>query len=124
LTAEHDTRVRRVAEAVREELASLLTSEVKDPGAKSAVLTRVEMAKDLRSARVYVRLLEGGDDESRRRILTDALERASGMLRRELTQRLGLRFAPTLRFHYDQGQDNTNRVEQLLAEIAVERSKH
>jgi ribosome-binding factor A len=123
LTPEHQTRVRRVAEAVREELALLLTEEVKDPGAKSAVLTRVEMAKDLRSARVYVRLLEGGDDEGRRRILTEALERASGLLRRELTHRLGLRFAPTLRFHYDQGQDNTDRVEQLLAEIEVDRSK-
>jgi len=124
LTAEHDTRVRRVAEAVREELASLLNSEVKDPGAMSAVVTRVEMTKDLRSARVFVRLLEAGDNEGRRRILTDALERASGMLRREITQRLGLRFAPTLDFRYDQGQDNTDRVEQLLAEIAAERSKH
>jgi ribosome-binding factor A len=123
LTAEHQTRVRRLSEAVREELASLIANEVKDPGAVGAVVTRVEMADDLRSARVYVRLLEASDDEGRRAMLTKALERASGMLRREVTHRLGLRFAPNLRFYYDQGMDNTARVEQLLAEIEAERSR-
>jgi ribosome-binding factor A len=123
VTSEHDTRVRRVSEAVREELASLLANEVKDPGARGAIVTRVEMANDLRSARVYVRLLEASDDVGRRPILAKALERATGMLRREVTQRLGLRFAPNLRFHYDEGQDNTARVERLLAEIEAERSK-
>jgi ribosome-binding factor A len=123
LTSEHQTRVRRVAEAVREELAMLLVEEVKDPGAAGAVITRVEMANDLRSARVYVRLLEASDEAGPRRVLTEALDRASGMLRRELTHRLALRFAPTLRFYYDQGQDSTARVEQLLAEIEAERSR-
>ena len=40
---------------------------------------------------------------------------------REVTQRLQLRHAPELRFVYDDGQDNTSRVEQLLAEIDHER---
>jgi ribosome-binding factor A len=43
------------------------------------------------------------------------------MLRREVTQRLQLRSAPELRFVYDDGMDNTTRVEQLLAEIDAER---
>jgi ribosome-binding factor A len=124
LTPEHRTRVRRVAEAVREELASLLANEVKDPGALGAVVTRVEMSNDLHNARIHVRSLEGNDDEGGRRELTEALDRASGMLRRELTQRLGLRYAPSLRFLYDSGQDNVARVEQLLAEIEAERSRH
>ena len=123
MTPEHQTRLRRVAEAVREEVAALLADEVKDPGAVGAVVTRVEMANDLRSARIHVRLLEASDEEARRRKLTEALERASGLLRRELTHRLGLRFAPSLRFFYDNGLDNTTRVEQLLAEIEAERSQ-
>jgi ribosome-binding factor A len=121
MATEHGTRARRVAEAVREELASLLVDEVKDPGAKGAVVTRAEMSNDLRMARVYVRLLEGGDDAGARHALLEALHRASGMLRRDLTQRLGLRFAPELRFSYDEGLDQTTRVEALLAEIEAER---
>ena len=45
------------------------------------------MTSDLRSARVHVRLLEGGDVPSRRREVVEALRRAGGMLRREVTQR-------------------------------------
>lgn len=119
--SEQGTRVRRVEEGVREALASLLASEVKDPGAAGVVVTRVEMSKDLKSARVHVRLLEGGDDAARRQAAIEALGRASGMLRREVTQELGLRYAPQLRFLYDEGLDNTSRVEQLLAEIEAER---
>jgi ribosome-binding factor A len=81
------------------------------------------MSNDLRSARVLVRALEAGDDPARRDTLLAALGRASGMLRREVTQRLGLRHAPELRFVYDDGQDNVSRVEQLLAEIEAERKR-
>jgi ribosome-binding factor A len=121
MAAEHATRVLRVAEGVRVELAALLGEEVKDPGAAGAIVTRVEMADDLRSGRVFVRLLEGGDQAERRKVLLDALGRARGMLRREVTQRLGLRHAPELRYAYDEGLDRTVRIEQLLAEIESER---
>jgi ribosome-binding factor A len=114
-------RVRRVEGGVREEMASLLTNDLKDPRAAGAIVTRVEMAPDLRGARVHVRLLEGGDDVARRREVLEALRRASGMLRRELTHRLGLRYAPDLKFQYDDGVDHMTNIERVLAEIAAER---
>jgi ribosome-binding factor A len=121
MAAETGTRALRVSEGVRKELASLLASEVKDPRAAGAIVTRVEMVSDLRSALVHVRLLEGGDDAERRRHLVGALRRASGMLRRDVTQRLKLRFAPELRFVYDDGVDHTTNVERILAEIDAEK---
>ncbi len=121
MAAERGTRVRRVAEGVREELATLIAGEVRDPGAAGAVVTRVEMANDLKSGRVYVRLLEGGGDPARRMRLVESLGRASGMLRREVTQRLSLRHAPALKFFYDEGLDRSTRVEELLAEIEADK---
>ncbi|HEX8792387.1 MAG TPA: 30S ribosome-binding factor RbfA [Polyangiaceae bacterium] len=123
MAGEPSTRLLRIAQGVREELASLLGDEVRDPGAEGAVVTGVVMAGDLRSARVNVRLLEGGDDAARRKRLIAALTRAAGMLRREVGQRLGLRFAPELRFFYDDGSDNASRVQELLAEIEADRLK-
>jgi ribosome-binding factor A len=114
-------RVRRVTQRVREELASLLAHVVKDPRAAGAVVTTVEMAPDLRVATARVRLLEGGDDRARRLAMVSALRRASGMLRREVTQRLGLRYAPEIKFVYDDRVDHTTRIDQLLAEIDAER---
>ncbi len=120
MTAEN-TRARRVGESVRKEIAALLATGVKDPRAAGAVVTRVEMTGDLRSAHVHVRLLAGGDDEARRTVLVSALRRASGMMRREIGKRLGLRSAPELRFVYDSGSDHLTEVERLLDEIASER---
>jgi ribosome-binding factor A len=115
--------VKRVEEGVRDELASLLAHEVKDPGAAGAVVSRVEMAQDLRSAKIYVRLLQHGDAPEARKTLLDALGRARGMLRREITQRLALRSAPELHFAYDSGLDKSMRIDQLLAEIEIDRRK-
>lgn len=123
MATEHDTRVRRVSEGVREELAVLLSDDVKDPGASGAIVTRVEMTNDLRSAKIFVRVLEGGEQKDNRKRLLDALGRAQGMLRREVTRRLSLRHAPELRFLYDEGLDHAVRVEQILAEIDAERRK-
>jgi ribosome-binding factor A len=121
MAAEPGTRARRVGEGLREELSKLLANDVKDPGAVGAVITRVEMTLDLRAARVYVRTLVAGDDSTRRRALMGAFRRASGMLRREATRRLALRYAPELRFVYDDGTDATTRIEVLLDEIAEQR---
>jgi ribosome-binding factor A len=121
MAAEQGVRAKRVAEGVREELAAMVAHDVKDPRAAGAVVTRVEMTGDLRSAKVWVRLLEATDDAARRQEMVDALTRASGMLRREVTQRLALRHAPTFRFLYDEGGERSMRVEELLAEIEVER---
>ncbi len=106
-------RSARVAERVREELAWLLTREVRDPGAAGAIVSRVEMTDDLKTVRVYVRTLEGtGQDE-----VLAALKRAQSMLRRQVTTRVGLRFAPEFRFFYDERLDAVTRIEELLDEV-------
>ena len=78
MAGEPGMRAKRVAEGLREELAALLSQEVKDPRAAGAVVTRVEVTADLGSARVFVRLLDASGDEARRKELVDALTRAAG----------------------------------------------
>jgi ribosome-binding factor A len=109
-------RAARVAERMREELAWLLTREVRDPGAAGAIVSRVEMTDDLKLVRVYVRTLEGKEGKAIDDVLA-ALKRASPMLRRQATARVGLRFAPELRFFYDDRLDAVNRIEALLEEV-------
>ncbi|HEU4537476.1 MAG TPA: 30S ribosome-binding factor RbfA [Polyangiaceae bacterium] len=78
------------------------------------------MPDDLQMARVFVRHETRGDDAGARRAMLSGLRAASGVLRREVGQALSLRYAPELRFLYDEGLDATTRVEVLLAEIASE----
>jgi ribosome-binding factor A len=115
-------RAVRVAERVREEIARALVRDLGDPRLALAVVIRVEMPDDLSLARVMVRLASGGDDEAAQKRLLAGLHAASGLLRKRVGQNVGLRRAPELRFHYDAGQDASTRVEELLAEIDLDRA--
>jgi ribosome-binding factor A len=114
----------RVSARLAKELAWLLAREIKDPRAALVTITRVEMTDDLRSARIFIRLLKEGDVPEKRREALAGLARASGLLRSEVSRRAGLRYAPELRFAYDDGLDERTRIEVLLEEVkAEERSR-
>ena len=89
------------------------------------MVTRVEMPNDLRTARVFVRLLRGGDDPALRKQALTGLRRAAGMLKSTIAGRLGLRVTPELSFFYDEALDDLTRIEMLLEEVkADERKRH
>jgi ribosome-binding factor A len=112
------TRGPKVAEAVRSELMNmLLAGEVHDPGLPNVVISSVVLTADLRLAKVYVRLLALNTGAEQKQAVLRALERAKGFLRRELGQRLKLRFAPDLRFYWDESIDRGAEMEALLRDI-------
>ena len=120
--AEKAKRSVRVSEGVRQELAQLVIHRLRDPRITGVVvISRVEMSDDLRNAKVHVRMLEGGDDAAKRKSLLEGLESARPMLQREVTKALELRYAPAMRFFYDEGTDKATRIEELLAEVELER---
>jgi ribosome-binding factor A len=112
-------RAARVAERMREEMAAALM-QLRDPRIVGALVSRVELTDDLQTAKVYVRRELGASDEDARRELLRGLGAASGKLRRDVSHALGLRYAPTLRFFYDDAPDAVIRVEEILQEIKTE----
>ncbi len=118
---EAKTRPARIAAQLRQELARLVSRDLGDPRFEGLIVANVTLSGDLRVAKVFWRLaalaIEGVDLEARRRDTQLALERASGRLKRAVTARLGLRFAPELRFSYDAGQEKRDRIDELLEEV-------
>lgn len=111
-------RTQKVAEQVRAELMSLLiTGEVHDPAVSQALVSAVLLTADLRIAKVYVRLLEANPDEKKKKAMLSGLERAKGFLRREVAERVKLRYAPELRFYWDEAIDRGREMEGVLSEI-------
>jgi ribosome-binding factor A len=107
----------RLAEEIREEVARMVASELKDPRLGFVTVTRVELTSDLGHVRVYVGVL--GSEPDRERSL-QALRGASGFVRRELGRRLRIRHAPEVDFRYDRGLDATDRVARLLQDAQGE----
>jgi len=114
-------RTQRVAGQIRARLGEVLSRETGDADLATAVVTEVEVTKDLSIAHVRVRRLGVGDGPKERNDLIARLKRAAPHLRRALGSGLGLRRVPELRFVYDTGPDRTARVGELLGEIARER---
>jgi ribosome-binding factor A len=108
----------RVAARVQEELAKLLSREIRDPRVTQVMVTSVDVTPDLLDARVRFRLAV--DEPAARKNALAGLNSASGLLRRELGQRLQLRNAPRLQFFYDESLEKQDRIDRLLDEIARE----
>ena len=108
-----ERRAARLAETIREHVADLIANKLKDPRIGFVTVTRVELTADQRMARILVGVL--GDPEARKKSLV-GLRQAAGFVRRELAQRLRLRFVPEVEFEYDKGLEATDRVAQLLEE--------
>ena len=113
-------RAERVGEAMREELAQLIASEVKDPRVGLASVTRVEVSRDLGHARVYVSVL---DPEKAGETLL-GLKSAKPFLRGEVTRRLRLRQAPDLDFRLDHSLEASLTVQRLLKETGAADAEH
>ena len=110
----------RVGELIRHELAEIFTrGDVSDPVVESAgvTVTQVEMSPDLRLAVTYVRPFRGGGGEA----LVAALERHRKFIRGRLSPRLGLKFAPDLRFRLDTTVDYAEHIDRLLRDPQVAR---
>jgi ribosome-binding factor A len=110
-------RTERIAEEIRNEVSLMLAGELKDPRLAAAlVVTEVRMTPDLRTARVFVRLL--GDDSERATVLK-GLKAASGYVRHELIERLRLRRAPEVLFIPDDSEEYGQRIDDLLRKVKV-----
>ena len=108
-------RTDRVAEAIREEVATFLHEDAKDPRIVGLVtVTGVELTSDLRHAKIFVSIL--GSDAERAATL-EGLESLAGHLRSHLGRVLRLRSAPELAFRMDESVARAARIETLLAQI-------
>jgi ribosome-binding factor A len=107
-------RLNRVSEAYQHELAQMLHLEVRDPRLAGVWITRVKFTPDLRLAKVYFNV-DGG--RVREEEVLYGFERSKGFLRHELAQRVQLKFAPELKFYYDESAEVGERLDELFRQI-------
>ena len=112
-------RQQRVEEMLRREIAQiLLRGELRDPRlhpASAISITGADVSADLGVAKVYIDVLT---EALRREDVLAALQKAAGLIRTKLGERLRLKRTPELRFDIDESIVRGARVEAILAEIA------
>lgn len=110
-------RIDRIAEEVRREVDRIIREELNDPRISGTFsVTRAEVTRDLRYAKIYVSVLE----DDKRDDLMKALKNASGYVRRALGRNMLIRYSPEIQFVSDQNIAYGVHIAQVLAEARRE----
>jgi ribosome-binding factor A len=113
-------RAARLGDQIREELSNLIRQALKDPRIGFVSIVKVEVAGDLRHAKVFASVL---GDEKQKKDSLKGLVSASGFLRSELGKILQLRYTPELHFVLDESIEHGTRIAQLLVQVQKEQEK-
>jgi len=109
-----------VGSRVTQELAVMLSQELRDPRLLGIVITGTHVSDDVSQAQVGFVMM--GDDPGgiRAKVAGRRLDKLSSMLRSKLAPRLNLRHAPELHFSLDASRDDAMRLDAVLREVGEE----
>lgn len=107
-------RTLKAAEAIREVVSMAILTELRDPRVQDVTVTFVEVAPDMRSAKVHVSIM---GNESKQQLSLRGLSNSSGFLQQRIAERIDTRYTPRLQFVLDKGVKNALEVSRILAEV-------
>jgi len=112
-------RVDRLNSLLREVISDVIHTKVKNPHINKLVtVTRVDITKDLRYAKVYVSVIT---EEAEKQATIDTLNQASGFIAVNASKQVVMRFFPELRFILDDSAEQHARIEALLEQVKGEK---
>lgn len=112
-------RIDRISEEVRHAIDAIIR-DMNDPRIGGTYcVTRADVTRDLRFAKVYVSILEDEKADD----MIKALKKAAGFIRRELGMRMDLRYTPELLFERDRNIAYGVHIAQVLRDVAPKEEK-
>ncbi len=108
-------RARRMSARIKQIVASMIETQIKDPRLGMVTITDVRLTGDLHDATIFYTVF--GDAEDRASSAA-ALESATGILRSEVGRLTGVRFTPTIAFVLDALPESADAINELLERAA------
>ena len=106
-------RIDRISEEVRREVDRIIREDLSDPRVGGTFsVTRADVTRDLRHAKIYVSVLE----DDKREGMMAALKKAAGFIRRELGHNIIIRYSPELTFVSDENIAYGVHIAKVLAD--------
>jgi ribosome-binding factor A len=107
-------RLLKAAEAIRSVVGMAILTEVRDPRVQGVTVTGVEVAPDMRSAKVRISVM---GDEAAETLALRGLEHSAGFLQHKIADRIETRYTPRLQFVIDKGVKKSLEVARILGEV-------
>ena len=106
-------KIERLNHTFQQEISMILMREVKNKELKFVTITGVDTTNDLSFAKVYYTIL----DESKKEVVSEALQKASPFIRTKLAEKVEIRHTPELKFIYDTSIAYGEHIEKIVEEI-------
>ena len=107
-------RLLKANEAIREVVSMAILTELRDPRVKNVTVIGVDVAPDMKSAKVSVSIM---GDEKQQKLSLSGLQNAAGFLQQKIAERIDTRYTPRLSFVMDKGVKNSLEVLRILNEV-------
>ncbi|MDA7886521.1 30S ribosome-binding factor RbfA [Pirellulales bacterium] len=107
-------RLLKAAEAVRGVVSMAILTQVRDPRVQDVTVTGVEMAPDMRSAKVVVSIM---GSPAKQELALRGLSNSAGFLQAKIAERIDTRYIPKLRFEIDAGVKHSLEIARVLGEV-------
>lgn len=111
-------RDRRLAQEILKEVNDILRKKVRDPRVQDVNITDVHVTGDLQQATIYYSLLS--DKASDKEKAQEGLNKARGLVRRELSHALSIYKTPELFFELDESVEYGSKIDQMIRDLNKE----
>ncbi|MBF0217507.1 MAG: ribosome-binding factor A [Candidatus Omnitrophica bacterium] len=111
------SRIARVEELIRRNILSILLTEVEGLNADDITVTRVELTKDLRLAKIFYICSDMVEDTSE---IAELLTNNAKNIRYELAHRMTMKFMPRISFREDALEKTQRSVTELFKRLEPE----
>ena len=115
------SRMDKVNNQMKRVISQIIQQEFGDPPVSFLTITHVDVSPDLKNAKVFFSVL--GDDmavKGAQRVLN----KARGMIRHAVSQRMLIRHTPEMSFIHDQSLNFSVEIEERLKEIHDEQTEN
>lgn len=108
-------RLGRVRQEMMREINDILFRVVKDPRVEGVTITDLTLTGDLSEATIFYSTMS--DKAGERQKTQAGLDKATGVVRHEISQRIKLYKTPKIKFERDRSVDQGQRIDALLHQI-------
>ena len=112
-------RLLKIAAQIKEHIATMMIKgQISDPRCQSVLITQVKVSPDVGTAKVYYALPENPSFSKKE--VQEGLTKASGFIRKDLSQVLTIRHTPALVFYFDETIDYMAKMNSVFAKVKQE----
>jgi ribosome-binding factor A len=104
----------KLVSTIRQKITNVVLYRLKDPRVGFITITKVELARDLKTCSVYYSVVGSNADRSK---TSQALEDARGFIQAEVGKSLRTRTVPRIDFRYDDSMEKSDRIFRILRDI-------